>query len=202
MPTESSSSIARSRASSLLDLRPVGPDRLDDLGADPVDRVERGHRVLEDHRDLGAAHLLQLALARRRAAPARAAAPSPRSSRSRERDQPHDRLRGDALARARLADDRQHLARLELEGDAVDRLHVAVFGGEADAQVLTRAALEQRLASLRRAPQLDPRVEVGVGDVDQGVEEDDEEGAEEDDRHDRRQVEVEQRFVGVLADRR
>ena len=28
------------------------PDRLDDLAADGVDRVERGHRLLEDHRDL------------------------------------------------------------------------------------------------------------------------------------------------------
>ena len=49
--------------------------------------------------------------------------------------QAHDRLRGDALARARLADDRQHFAGGEVEGDAVDRLHAPVFGGEADAEV-------------------------------------------------------------------
>ena len=33
----------------------VRADRLDDLLADPVDRVQRRHRVLEDHRDLVAA---------------------------------------------------------------------------------------------------------------------------------------------------
>src|SRR3954466_1596749 len=46
----------------------------------------------------------------------------------------------------------------------------------------------------------DPRVEVGVGDVNQRVEEDDEESAEESDRHDRRQVEMGERFLRVLAD--
>ncbi len=33
---------------------------LGDLAADPHDRVERAHRLLEDHRDLGAADLVQL----------------------------------------------------------------------------------------------------------------------------------------------
>ena len=42
--------------------RVVRPDRLDDLVADPVDRVQRRHRILEDHPDLGAAVVLQLAL--------------------------------------------------------------------------------------------------------------------------------------------
>ena len=37
-------------------------DLLDDLVADLADRVQRGHRVLEDHRDLGAAHAPQLVL--------------------------------------------------------------------------------------------------------------------------------------------
>ena len=35
----------------------VEPQRLGDLAADPHDRVERGHRVLEDHGDLGAPHV-------------------------------------------------------------------------------------------------------------------------------------------------
>ena len=42
----------------------VRADLLDDLVADLVDGIERGHRILEDHRDLGAAHLPQLLLAR------------------------------------------------------------------------------------------------------------------------------------------
>ena len=39
-------------------------DLLDDLGPDLMDRVQRGHRVLEDHRDLRAAHAPQLVLGR------------------------------------------------------------------------------------------------------------------------------------------
>ena len=34
--------------------------RLGDLAADPVERIERGHRLLEDHGDLLAAHLVEL----------------------------------------------------------------------------------------------------------------------------------------------
>src|SRR5438034_8180724 len=40
----------------------MGLNRLADLRADRVDRVQRGHRVLEDHRHLVAAHFLQLVL--------------------------------------------------------------------------------------------------------------------------------------------
>ncbi len=41
----------------------VQPHRLGDLFADRQHRVERGHRILEDHRDLIAANLAHLALA-------------------------------------------------------------------------------------------------------------------------------------------
>src|SRR5262249_51915661 len=47
-----------------------------------------------------------------------------------------DRLRCNAFPGAGLADDRQHLARSQLERHAADGLHDAVFGGEADAQVV------------------------------------------------------------------
>ena len=43
----------------------VDAQRLLDLAADREDRVERGHRLLEDEPDLGAADLLHLALAER-----------------------------------------------------------------------------------------------------------------------------------------
>ncbi len=55
MPTRSISSTARARGRVLGDLVVVHADLLDDLVADPVDRVERAHRVLEDHRDPRAA---------------------------------------------------------------------------------------------------------------------------------------------------
>ena len=120
----------------------VGADRLDDLVADPVDRVEGGHRVLEDHRDPVAPDPSQLGLARVQ----QLLATQPRGAldpRVRRAGQAEDRLRGDALARARLADDRQYLAGGETEGDLVDRLQPTAFGDEPDSQV---AHGEQRLA--------------------------------------------------------
>ena len=66
MRTASSSSIARRRA--------VAPGRASvheqrflDLVADREDRVERGHRLLKDQRDLRAADVLHLAFAKRAA---------------------------------------------------------------------------------------------------------------------------------------
>ncbi len=110
-------------------------DRLDDLLADPVDRVQRGHRVLEDHPELVAAVVLHVAvrdveqigsLVEHLALEACVHAAR----------QPHERHRGDALARARLADDPEHLAALELERDAVDRPHDPVLGRELDLEVV------------------------------------------------------------------
>ena len=120
----------------------VGADRLDDLPADPVDGVEGGHRVLEDHPDPLAAELAKLGLARLdQVGPAQRDRPlDPRVRRAGQAD---DRLGGDALARARLADDRQHLAGGEVEGDAVDRAQDAVFGREGDREAIDR---EQRAA--------------------------------------------------------
>ncbi len=101
---------ARARRAAAMPL--VQHDRLDDLLADGEDRVERGHRLLEDHRDLLAAD-----------ACASRAAPSVEQIASLEHDaaaddparrlasRPQDRQRGDALAAARFADDAERLAR-------------------------------------------------------------------------------------------
>ena len=56
--------------------------------------------------------------------------------------QAHDAHAGDALPRARLADDAQRAAAFQAERDAVHRLDQAVVGREVDAQVLD---LEQGL---------------------------------------------------------
>ena len=62
----------------------MGDQRQRDLVADPVERIERGHRLLEDHRDLGAADAVQ----RRRREPdelrRRGSAPTLRPSRWRK----------------------------------------------------------------------------------------------------------------------
>ena len=83
--------------------------RLDDLVADREDRVQRRHRLLEDHRDLVAADRAASrdsakrerghVAARDRICPPADDAPGG------DGDEPHDRERGDALAAARLADD-------------------------------------------------------------------------------------------------
>ena len=49
--------------------------------------------------------------------------------------EPQDRAQGDALARARFAQDAQRLAALEVEADAVHRVHGAVGRDEGDVQV-------------------------------------------------------------------
>ena len=110
-------------------------DRLDDLLADPVDGIQRRHRVLEDHRDLVPADIAQARLRHgqdvltlvedlaleRRVLVAR---------------QPEERHGRHALPRAGLADDPEHLAALEREVDAVDRSHEPVFGRESDLEAL------------------------------------------------------------------
>ena len=73
---------ARGRASARLRCQPPWcDDRLRDLVADPVERVERGHRLLEDHADAGAADAV-------------------RASRSRQAEQSPRRDSGPSRARA------------------------------------------------------------------------------------------------------
>ena len=55
--------------------------------------------------------------------------------------QPQDRHRGDALARARLADDAERLVLVDVEAQVVDRVDHAVVGVEVHPQV---AHLQQR----------------------------------------------------------
>ena len=100
-----------------------------------VDGVQRRHRILEDHRHLVAADVLELAVVHLQhvAALVEHLTFEARVLVARE---PEERHRGDALARARLADDPQHLSALQLEADAVDGLHGSVLGRELDLQVI------------------------------------------------------------------
>ncbi len=95
-------------------------DRLDELLAHAIERVQRGQRVLEDHGDLppaDATHLLRRqvvdALAVEQDFPARDAA--------RRLDQPDDRRTRDALACAAFAHNAQHFAARNIEGNAINR---------------------------------------------------------------------------------
>src|SRR5215212_6714594 len=125
-------------------------DLLRDLVADLQDRIQRRHRVLEDHRDLGAAHPAQLVLGGvhqflvrvvRRPGEARV-------GRARESHQGHGR---DGLPRARFADDREHLPRAQLEAHPVDRLDDPLLRRERHLQVVDpKEALSLRDAGRRR----------------------------------------------------
>src|SRR5262249_49991828 len=108
----------------------VQPDRLGDLLADREDRVQRGHRLLEDHRDLFAADLAHL-----RGREVQEVAPvvydlALHDPSGRLRDEPHDTERGDRLARARLAHDAERLALVDEQIDAVDGADDALVGEE------------------------------------------------------------------------
>ena len=136
MPTDRSSSTAL-RPGFLLGDVAVRPDHLDDLVADAVDGVQCAHRILEDHGDLLTADVAQLVVLEpvdlSAAVVDRAGDPGVRGL-----GQTGQRLRGDTLAAAAFADDREHLARGQFKGDAVDGLDHTVFGGEADPEVLDR----------------------------------------------------------------
>jgi len=103
----------------------VEPQRLGELLAHGKDRVERGHGLLEHHRDQATAQATQLGLGKGQDVEGPAAGwgeadGAPFDPAALALDQAHDRQGGDRLAGARLADDRQRLARGDSEGDTVD----------------------------------------------------------------------------------
>ncbi len=114
------------------------PQRLADLRADRQDRIERRHRLLEDHRDLVAAHkphrlvveTQQVAAAERHGTADDAAGWL--------RDQAHDGERRHALAAAGFADDGERLAAAQRERHVVHRLDDALAGEEEGPQPLDR----------------------------------------------------------------
>src|ERR1051325_9232163 len=89
----------------------VETERLRYLLADGVDGVERGHRVLEDHRDVVAANLPHALFGRGQKVLAREQNLAPDDA-ARRAYQTHHRERRDGLPAARLADEPQHLALL------------------------------------------------------------------------------------------
>ena len=126
-------------------------DGLGDLVADAVHRVEARERILEDHRDVLAADLLQLV-----GGSASSSRPlnriSPVITRALAVEQAHDREVRDALAGAGLADDPERLATLERERDVGDRLDDAVGRREPDREP---ANVEQRVAVLTSSERAD-----------------------------------------------
>ena len=125
--------------------RLVHHDRLGHLVADALHRVERGHRVLEHHRQLAAAQLAVVAVgeADQRAAVEAHVATGDAPGRV---DEPHHRERGHGLARARLPHHRDGLARGERERHAVDRR----AGGPSPVNSTRRSSISS--SAVTRAP--------------------------------------------------
>ena len=98
----------------------VAHQHLDDLLADGVARIERGHRLLEDHREAVAAQVAQLAV-RQIEQPDAVEGHRAGHFGGRLRQQAHHGQRGHALAAAGLADEPERRAAREREIDAVDR---------------------------------------------------------------------------------
>ena len=110
----------------------VGPDHLGDLPPDPVQRVQAGQRVLEDHRDARAADVPHLVVVeRQQVGPVEHGLARHVGAGG----QPEQGLGQHRLAAARLADDAEGPPRLHAERHAADRPHHAVGGVEADVQV-------------------------------------------------------------------
>ena len=114
----------------------MGLDRLGDLAADGHHRIERGHRLLKDHRDGVAANAPQLGFRERRQIAALEPDLARLALRRRRGQKAQDRQRRDGLAAARFADHGQRLAAIHLERDAVDRVDDPFGGVKADAQVV------------------------------------------------------------------
>src|SRR5262249_13858670 len=101
----------------------VQADRFSDLVTDRIHGVEGRHRLLEDHRDVVAAHVPQLVLVGLSQVTAVEQDPAARLDPARSVDQPHDRERGHGLATPGLTDEAERPALLDHEVDAVHGAH-------------------------------------------------------------------------------
>ena len=118
----------------------VHAQHLGQLEADGEHRVQRCHRLLEDHRDVGAADLAQFVLAELDQIPP---AVDDLAARQHRRiflgQQAEDRKRGDRLAAARFADQRDGGVGRDVEADALHRFEGGVLvEAEVDPKIADR----------------------------------------------------------------
>ncbi len=112
----------------------MGAHRLDELVPDPVERVQRGERVLEDHRYVVTPDRAQLVFGQgHEITPVEH--DLPRDDRALPAGQPQGRQRRDGLAGTRLADYAQCPALVHLVADAVHGMDHPVFAGEIHLEV-------------------------------------------------------------------
>ena len=115
--------------------RLVAPDRLHDLRADRIHRVECQQWLLENHRSDLAAEIDELRAGKLEHV-LRADLDAAGDRRAAFVVQPQERAQRDALARTRFADQRDDLAALHPQVDAADRMHRLAAAGERHVEVL------------------------------------------------------------------
>ena len=130
----------------------VNAQRLGDLLADPQERIEARHRLLEDHGDAIAPDRSHRLIVERREILPVEQDRAPDDARDLLRQEPHHRQRRDALAAAGFADDAERLAGRDLETHAVDRARHPVGIEEMRPEIPhAEELLAQRRSHMRRA---------------------------------------------------
>jgi hypothetical protein len=124
-------------------------DRFNDLFADREHRIERGHRLLQDHGHLGAAPGRQLCIRPPEYILTAEVHLSALDAR-RRRQQPHDRTARHALAAAALADQTQNFTLGDRERDAVDGFDYPAVAAEVRFQVVDMQELRRHAAAPRQ----------------------------------------------------
>ena len=127
----------------LLGVATVQTKTLAHLLADLIDRVQGGHRILEDHRDVVTANVLHLFLGHLENRTTAIANVAALDLSRRHRDEAHDGHGGHGLTGAGLTDDTQGLAAIERVGHTVDSANDTILGMEIHLKVID---LEQMLA--------------------------------------------------------
>ena len=114
----------------------VSLHRLRQLAPYRQHRVQRGHRLLEDHPDAVASDIAhRLLILREQILVHKADAPAHDTAR-RAGNEAHDGERGDALAAAALTHQRERLSFLDVERDAVDGFHHAPWSEEVRTKIV------------------------------------------------------------------
>ena len=106
-----------------------------DLFAGGIDRIERRHWLLKDHRRLTPANRAQVLVTQRQDLTSVKANAAARLDAARRVNQAEDRQRGQRLAAAALAHQRQRLATHDVERHAINRRDHSVSCPERDADI-------------------------------------------------------------------
>src|SRR4051794_27542517 len=113
----------------------VQKENFADLLLDSVERVERAHRLLEDNRDVVAAHFSDVALRKTEQLLSLEVNRARGMARCRIRQELHHGQRGHGFARARFADQRDRLALLHVERNTIDRKDLPLALTKGDRQI-------------------------------------------------------------------